>query len=105
MTGLPKTLTIGSENIIEALEEPLRLMLRAVHYVLENTPPELASDIAESGICITGGGAYLYGIDRLISENTGLPCFVAEDAISCVAMGTGIAADNANLMQDNAMTY
>ncbi len=105
VTGLPKVLMLKSSDIGEALDEPLRLMLRTVHHVLERTPPELASDIAETGICVTGGGAYLYGIEQLISEQTGLPCYVAEDAISCVATGTGRAADNMDTMYQKAMGY
>jgi rod shape-determining protein MreB len=92
VTGLPKTMRLSSNETIEAFEEPLYKMLEAVHSVLERTPPELASDIAENGICLTGGGALLYGLDKLISVKTGLPCYVADDAISCVAIGTGKSA-------------
>lgn len=94
ISGLPKLVTISSNETIEALEEPLNAMMETLHGVLERVPPELSSDIAENGICMTGGGALLYGLDRLFSEKTGIPCYVAEDAISCVAIGTGLALDN-----------
>jgi len=94
ISGLPKVVTISSNETIEALEEPLNTMMETLHGVLERIPPELSSDIAENGICMTGGGALLYGLDRLLSEKTGIPCYVAEDAISCVAIGTGLALDN-----------
>lgn len=93
VSGLPKTITVNSEEMIEAIEEPVQAILDAVHNVLEHTPPELASDIVETGICMTGGGSLLFGLDRLISERTKLPCYVAEDAISCVAIGTGKALE------------
>jgi rod shape-determining protein MreB len=92
-SGLPKRITINSNDTIEAFNEPLSAMLETIHTVLEQTPPELTADIVENGVCLTGGGALLYGIDRIISEKTGLPCYVADDAISCVAIGTGIAAE------------
>ena len=101
ITGLPKTITLGANDTIEAFDEPLRAIMETVHSVLERTPPELASDISESGICMTGGGSLLYGLDRLISYKTGLPCYIADDAISCVAIGTGLAADNMNLVPDS----
>lgn len=94
ISGLPKVVTISSNETIEALEEPLNSMMETLHSVLERVPPELSSDIAENGICMTGGGSLLYGLDRLLSEKTGIPCYVAEDAVSCVAIGTGLALDN-----------
>jgi rod shape-determining protein MreB and related proteins len=97
ISGLPKVVTLSSNETIEALEEPLNGMMEMLHSVLERVPPELSSDIAENGICMTGGGSLLYGLDRLLSEKTGIPCYVAEDAISCVAIGTGMALDNIDL--------
>jgi len=97
ISGLPKMVTLSSNETIEALEEPLNAMMETLHGVLERIPPELSSDVAENGICMTGGGALLYGLDRLLSEKTGIPCYVAEDAISCVAIGTGMALDNVDL--------
>ena len=97
ISGLPKVVTLSSNETIEALEEPLNAMMETLHGVLERIPPELSSDIAENGICMTGGGSLLYGLDRLLTEKTGIPCYVAEDAISCVAIGTGMALDNVDL--------
>ncbi len=94
ISGLPKSVNVGSNDMIEALEEPLQNILDTVHSVLERTPPELSADIAENGICMTGGGALLYGLDRLISEHTKIPCYVAEDAVSCVVRGTGKALED-----------
>ncbi|MBQ9942547.1 MAG: rod shape-determining protein MreB [Christensenellaceae bacterium] len=94
ISGLPKTITLSSNETIEAFQEPLNRIMETVHSVLERTPPELASDIAENGICMTGGGALLYGLDRLLTERCKIPCYVAEDAISCVAIGTGKALEN-----------
>ena len=103
ISGLPKTVTLSSNETIEALEEPLNAMMETLHGVLERVPPELSSDIAENGICMTGGGSLLYGLDRLFSEKTGIPCYVAEDAISCVAIGTGLALDNVNLYSNGTV--
>ena len=103
ISGLPKSVTLSSNETIEALEEPLNAMMETLHSVLERVPPELSSDIAENGICMTGGGSLLYGLDRLFSEKTGIPCYVAEDAISCVAIGTGLALDNLNLYSSGAV--
>jgi len=88
-SGLPQNLIITSEEIAEALEEPVRAILTAVHGVLESTPPELVADIAESGIVMTGGGACLHGLDTLISEQMDIHAFVADDPVACVALGTG----------------
>ena len=97
ISGLPKTITISSNETIEAFHEPLGRIMETVHGVLERTPPELAADIAENGICMTGGGALLYGLDRLLTERCKIPCYVAEDAISCVAIGTGKALENLDI--------
>lgn len=97
ITGLPRVLTLNSNDTIKAFGEPFSEMLETVQNVLERTPPELCADIAERGICMTGGGSLLYGLDRLISIKTGIPCYVADEAISCVAIGTGLAAENADL--------
>ncbi len=103
ISGLPKVVTLSSNETIEALEEPLNAMMETLHGVLERIPPELSSDIAENGICMTGGGSLLYGLDRLLSEKTGIPCYVAEDAISCVAIGTGMALDNMDLYSNGTV--
>jgi rod shape-determining protein MreB len=89
VAGLPKTVTITSEEIRESLQEPLRAILEATKISLERTPPELAADLIEHGIVMAGGGSLLRGIDRLISEETGLPVHVAEDPVTAVVNGTG----------------
>ena len=97
-TGLPKTVTIYSSEMMEALEEPAMMIVDAVHSVLEKTPPELAADISDKGIYMTGGGCLIDGLDRLLQEKTGINVMIAEDAISCVAKGTGKALDNLDKM-------
>lgn len=89
VTGLPRTVEVSSEEIMEALEEPLDVICEATHSVLEKTPPELAADVGESGIIITGGGAYLRGLDKRIEKRTGIMTKIADDADFCVAKGTG----------------
>jgi len=89
ITGLPKTINVTSEEMMEALSEPITSIIESVYTVLEKTPPELASDIADRGIVMTGGGSLLYGLDKLIKEKTGINTIVAEDAVTCVAIGTG----------------
>lgn len=93
ITGLPKNITISSEEMREALMEPVNAIAECTHSVLEKTPPELAADIADKGIVMTGGGALLNGLDKLIQEVTKVPVYVAEDAVSCVALGTGKSLD------------
>ncbi len=89
VTGFPKTVTVTSDEMIEALNEPAAKIVEAVHNVLERTPPELAADIYERGIVMTGGGSLLSGLDELIEEKTGINTIVAEDALTVVATGTG----------------
>ena len=103
ISGLPKTITISSNETIEAMQEPLNRIMETLHGVLERTPPELTSDIAENGICMTGGGSLLYGLDRLLTERTKIPCYVAEDAISCVAIGTGKALESLDVYSERAV--
>ena len=91
VTGLPKSVEVTSEEIMDALGEPLHEICETVHNVLERTPPELAADISNSGIVVTGGGALLYGIDKRIEDRTGIKVIIAEDPKSCVAIGTGKA--------------
>ena len=93
-TGLPRTITIYSSEMMEAMEEPAMMIVDAVHSVLEKTPPELAADISDKGIYMTGGGSLVDGLDKLLQEQTGINVMIAEDAISCVAIGTGKALDN-----------
>jgi len=97
ISGLPKTIDISTNETVKALEDPLNVMTNMLLTVLEQVPPELSSDISESGICITGGGALLRGIDTLIAQKTGLKSWVAEDPMSCVAIGAGTALDNIDI--------
>lgn len=89
ITGLPKNITVTSDEMHDALKESVTTICESVHTVLEKTPPELASDIADRGIVMTGGGSLLYGLDKLITSTTGINTIVAEDSVSCVAIGTG----------------
>ena len=92
--GLPKTVTISSSEMLEALIEPALMIVDAVHAVLERTPPELAADISDKGIYMTGGGCLVDGLDKLLQEKTGINVMIAQDTVSCVALGTGKALDN-----------
>ena len=96
VTGLPKTVTLTSDETLEALSESANKIVDTVHSVLEKTPPELAADIADRGIVMTGGGALLYGMDRLLEERTSIATMVAEDPMNCVAIGTGKYIDFIN---------
>lgn len=99
ISGLPKTMEVTSQEMLEALTEPVAAIADAVHSVLERTPPELAADVSDRGIVMTGGGSLLYGLDTLISKRTGIPVYIAEDPVSCVAMGTGKALENIDVLQ------
>ncbi|TCL70952.1 rod shape-determining protein MreB [Hydrogenispora ethanolica] len=93
LTGLPKTITISSNEVREALTEPVSGIVEAVKMTLEKTPPELAADILDKGIVMAGGGSLLQGIDHLLMEETGMPVQIAEDPLTCVARGTGMALE------------
>ena len=97
-TGLPKTLTIHSSEMMEALIEPAMMIVDAVCSVLEKTPPELSADISDKGIYMTGGGSLLDGLDKLLQEKTGINVMIANDTVSCVALGTGKALDNLDIL-------
>ena len=99
VTGLPKSVNVTSEEMLEALDEPLQAICEAVHQVLEQTPPELAADISNTGIVITGGGALLNGIDKRLKKRTGIDVIIADDPKSCVAVGTGIALNSIDDME------
>lgn len=99
VTGLPKTVEISQEEIRQALSEPVQAIVEAVRITLERTPPELAADIVEKGIFMAGGGSLLHGLDRLLAEETGMPVHVSENALSAVAVGTGIALEHFDVMQ------
>ncbi|MDQ3018372.1 MAG: rod shape-determining protein, partial [bacterium] len=94
ITGLPKTVTISTNQVVEAIQEELKEMVRAVKTVLQDTPPELASDIIDKGMIMTGGTAQLRNLDHFISQHVGVPCYLAEEPLLCVAKGTGVALDH-----------
>ena len=98
--GLPKNITVHGEEIREALSESLDRILEAIKETLERTPPELAADIIDHGITLTGGGALLRGLDKLVSSATGIDVHIAEDPLDCVAKGSGMVLDNMDLLQD-----
>ena len=98
-TGLPVEIKVTSDEIYEALSECAERIVEGVHSVLEETPPELSADISERGIYITGGGGLINGLDKLIEEKTGIPVMIAEDAQSCVAVGTGKALNHIDLLE------
>ncbi len=99
VTGLPKTVTVTSDEVREALEEPVHAILEAVKVTLEKTPPELAADIMDRGIVLAGGGSLLRGLDRLLMEETGMPVHIAEQPHTAVVMGTGLALEHFDLLQ------
>ncbi|GBD18904.1 MAG: rod shape-determining protein [Thermomicrobium sp.] len=101
VTGLPRTIQLHANEVVEAIAEPLEAILATVRAVLEETPPELASDIIDKGMVLTGGGALLRNLDRLLTEVTGVPCFVADDPLSCVAIGTGLALEYFDVIRDS----
>ena len=103
VSGLPKTITITAQQAYEALSDPVEAVIATVKEVLEKTPPELAGDIMNKGIVMTGGGALLNGLDILLTERTGLPTLSPEDAISCVAIGTGLALQNLDILQEGGV--
>jgi rod shape-determining protein MreB len=104
VSGLPKTLTIEAKEIREALNEPIYKIVDAVKSTLEKTPPELAADVMDHGIMMTGGGALLTNLDKLLSNETGMPVLVSEDALSCVGEGTGRSLENIELLKRVVMT-
>ncbi len=94
IAGLPRTVPITSSEVMEAIEAPLQQLVAAVRLVLEQTPPELSSDIIDKGMVMSGGGSLLRNIDKLLTQVTGVPCHVAENALNCVALGTGLALEH-----------
>ena len=99
VTGLPKTLVLHSQEVMEAINDNLTDIVEAIRYTLERTPPELAADIMDRGIMLTGGGALLKGLDRLISKETGMPVTVSENPLDCVATGTGKALEQIDTLK------
>lgn len=104
VSGLPKTVRIKSSEICEALSEPVHKIVDAVKGTLEKTPPELAADVMDHGIMMTGGGSLLNSLDKLLSHETGMPVLVSEDALSCVGEGTGRSLENIELLKRVVMT-
>ena len=103
LTGLPKTITVSSGEMLEAFEEPTERILESIHAVLERTPPELVADVSTNGIMMTGGGSLVYGFDKLITSRTGIVTTVADNAIACVAEGTGKSLDMITDMQEGTI--
>lgn len=103
--GLPRQMTIGSSDVAKAIEEPVGAIIAGIKRVLEKTPPELAADVIDRGIILTGGGAYLNGLDQLIIEETDINAVVAESASECVALGTGIALESIDKLKETGAIY
>ena len=103
MTGLPRVFTITTDEVMEAFDECATTIIEGVHSVLERTPPELLGDIAQNGIIMTGGGSLIKGFPQRIEAKTGIPTYVADDAISCVARGTGKCLDRIAKLQDGTI--
>lgn len=101
VTGLPKTITVNSTGITHAISEPLNAIVSAVKGVLQETPPELSSDIIDRGIVLTGGGALLRNLDRFLTGETGVPCYLADEPLNCVAIGAGMALDSMNVLKES----
>jgi len=101
VAGLPRTITVRTNEVVEAISEPLEAIVGAVRTVLERTPPELASDIIDRGMIMTGGGSLLRHIDELMTQVTGIPCYVADNPLECVAVGTGIALERLDVLRDS----
>ncbi|MBU4211936.1 MAG: rod shape-determining protein [Verrucomicrobia bacterium] len=104
VAGLPKTLTLTTEEVREALHEPISTIVEAVRFTLERSPPELSADLVDRGLVLAGGGALLHGIDKLIAEQTGLPVHVADDPLSAVAEGTGMVLHELKFLRKVAST-
>jgi len=103
MTGLPRMVSVNSNDMIEAFEEVSERILETIHQVLENTPPELVADIANNGIVMTGGGSLIWGFDKLVESRTSIITHIADDAVSCVACGTGKTLEWVSDMQDGTI--
>ena len=104
VSGLPKNITVNANHVCEAVDEPVSIIVDAVRNTLERTPPELSADIINRGIVMTGGSSMLRNLDRLLSQETGMPVFVSDEALNCVALGTGIAVENVDVYKKGFMT-
>jgi len=103
VTGLPQTITVTGAEMLEAFDETANQIVDAVKFVLEKTPPELVCDISASGMIMTGGGAMIWGMDKLLEQETGISCTVVESAVERVVMGTGKALENIAMLQSNSV--
>ena len=101
--GLPKVITLSSREMLEAMYEPITAIIESICQVIERTPPELVGDILHNGIVMTGGGALLYGFDRLLTEMTGIRTKVAKNPVQCVAIGTGRSLENIDALTEGAV--
>ena len=99
ITGLPRTVSVSASEVSQACQDPLQAIVGAVRAVLERTPPELASDVIDRGIVLAGGGALLRNLDRLITQEIGIPCYMADNPMDCVAIGAGMALDHLDLIK------
>ena len=104
ISGLPRNIKISSNEVAEAIYDPLSEIIKVVKAVLRDTPPELSADIMDKGMVLSGGGALLRNIDELIAQSTGVPCFIAEDSLSCVAKGTGVVLENLEIYKKSIMS-
>ena len=104
ISGLPKTIKINSNEIVEAMQDELQEIIKGVKDVLRETPPELSSDVIDRGMVLSGGGALLRNLDKLIAQSTGVPCYVADDPLLCVAKGTGMVLDNLDLYRRSVIS-
>ena len=104
LSGLPRSIEVNANHVCEAVEEPISTIVDAVRNTLERTPPELSADIMDRGIVMTGGSSMLRNLDRLISRETQMPVFVSDEALNCVALGTGIAVENIDIYRKGFMT-
>ncbi|MGD8623193.1 MAG: rod shape-determining protein [Anaerolineae bacterium] len=105
VSGLPKTIEITAGEVTEAIAEPIASIVGVVKSVLEKTPPELSSDVIDRGIVMTGGGALLRGFHRLLTKETGVPCYVADNPVACVALGAGKALENYDIIKRSLPSY
>ncbi len=104
VTGLPRSVKVSSNEVCSAIRDTLDEIIQAIKMVLRDTPPELASDIMDKGMILSGGGGLLRNLDRLIAKNTGVPCFLADEALFCVAKGTGAVLENLDVYKKSVMT-
>ncbi len=100
VTGLPRSVTVSSADMAEALEEPMAQLMEAIHMVLERTPPELVGDVSQNGIVLSGGGSQIWGLDKVITDKTGIEAVLVDDALSCTAYGAGRMLQNLNDMRE-----